>query len=68
MNRRKQTEMAKYLDEAVPLKGAKVVVHHDYWSYLIYWLGLDKVATLEPVPGVAPLTYVAMYSWLFATA
>jgi zinc/manganese transport system substrate-binding protein len=43
-------------ERAVPLKGAKVVVHHDYWSYLIHWLGLDKVATLEPVPGVVPST------------
>ena len=43
-------------ERAVPLKGAKVVVHHDYWSYLIRWLGLDKVATLEPVPGVVPST------------
>ena len=39
---------------AASLKGAKIVVHHDYWSYLIAWLGLDKLATLEPVPGVTP--------------
>ena len=32
MNRRKQTEMAKYLDEAVPLKGAS---HADVVSYSV---------------------------------
>lgn len=36
------------------LKGTRVVVHHDYWTYLIAWLGLDRVATLEPLPGVSP--------------
>ena len=39
-----------------PLKGAKVVVHHDFWSYLLNWLGMVKLATLEPVPGVSPST------------
>ncbi len=42
--------------QAAAVKGVNVVVHHDYWSYLIDWLGLVKVATLEPVPGVAPST------------
>jgi zinc/manganese transport system substrate-binding protein len=29
-------------------------VHHDFWSYLLAWVGLHKLATLEPVPGVSP--------------
>jgi zinc/manganese transport system substrate-binding protein len=42
--------------QARPVSGVDVIVHHDYWSYLIRWLELKKVATLEPVPGVAPST------------
>lgn len=38
------------------VNGVNIVVHHDYWSYLIDWLGLEKIATLEPVPGVTPST------------
>ena len=36
------------------LNGARVVTHHRYWSYLNEWLGIELVATLEPVPGVSP--------------
>ena len=46
--------MRQWNRRAVPLKGAGVVVHHDFWSYLIDWLDLSRIATLEPVPGVSP--------------
>lgn len=36
------------------LDGVRVVTHHRYWSYLNEWLGIELVATLEPVPGVSP--------------
>ena len=36
------------------LDGTRVVTHHRYWSYLNEWLGIELVATLEPVPGVSP--------------
>ena len=36
------------------LRGANIVTHHTYWSYLNDWLGLHVLATLEPVAGVAP--------------
>lgn len=39
---------------AAPLRGLPIVVEHDSWVYLQDWLGLDKVATLEPKPGVPP--------------
>jgi len=42
--------------QAITVNGVNIVVHHEYWPYLIDWLGLEKVATLEPVPGVAPST------------
>jgi len=36
------------------LKGRRVVCHHRSWIYLEDWLGLEEVATLEPVPGIPP--------------
>ena len=46
--------ISRWNQRALPVAEAKVVVHHDFWSYLIDWLDLRKVATLEPVPGVSP--------------
>jgi zinc/manganese transport system substrate-binding protein len=40
--------------QAQPLQGAQIVVHHDSWPYLADWLGLQRVGTLEPKPGVPP--------------
>ena len=39
---------------AEPLRGLRVIPHHKSWVYLEDWLGLQEVATLEPVPGVPP--------------
>lgn len=41
-------------EDAASLKGRKVVVYHNAWAYLVEWLGLDVVATLEPKPGIPP--------------
>ncbi|MFT5710170.1 MAG: ABC-type Zn uptake system ZnuABC Zn-binding protein ZnuA [Halioglobus sp.] len=38
----------------LPLRGKNVVLHHKSWAYLINWLGLKEVATLERRPGVPP--------------
>ena len=37
---------------AAPLRGTPIVVQHEGFPYLEAWLGLRKVATLEPKPGV----------------
>ncbi|MEP6678973.1 MAG: zinc ABC transporter substrate-binding protein [Betaproteobacteria bacterium] len=47
---------ARWERDAAPLKGAPIVVQHKAFTYLIRWLGLDTVATLEPKPGVEPTT------------
>lgn len=39
---------------AAGLKDLGVVVHHKYWSYLIDWLQLREVASLEAKPGIPP--------------
>jgi zinc/manganese transport system substrate-binding protein len=40
--------------QAQPLQGVQIVVHHNSWRYLAGWLGLQRVGTLEPKPGVPP--------------
>jgi len=49
-----QAAVARWTEQAAPLRGVKVVVHHKGWVYLLDWLGLKEVATLEPKPGVPP--------------
>jgi zinc/manganese transport system substrate-binding protein len=47
---------ARWEKQAAPLKGMPVVAHHKDLSYLIAWLGLREVGTLEPKPGLPPST------------
>ncbi len=49
-----QAAIQHWEQRAAPLKGRKVIAHHKSWVYLEDWLGLEEVATLEPVPGVPP--------------
>jgi zinc/manganese transport system substrate-binding protein len=46
--------IARWEERAEPLRGMPVVVHHNAWVYLQYWLGLEVVGTLEPKPGIPP--------------
>ena len=48
------TLMTRWMQQAAALNGQPIVSYHTYWSYLNAWLGLNQVATLEPVPGVPP--------------
>ena len=45
---------ARWEREAEPLKGMAIVVHHKNFSYLIAWLGMREVGSLEPRPGLPP--------------
>lgn len=49
-----QTALARWQRQARPLQEMPVVVHHNAWVYLINWLQLDLVGTLEPKPGLPP--------------
>ena len=49
-----QQATVDWLTRAASLRGQKIVVHHNSWPYLTHWLGLNAVATLEPIPGVPP--------------
>jgi zinc/manganese transport system substrate-binding protein len=48
--------MPKWEAQAAPLKGITVVVYHKDLSYLLRWLGMRDLASLEPKPGVPPTT------------
>jgi zinc/manganese transport system substrate-binding protein len=41
-------------NDAHSLAGHAVIVHHREWIYLLDWLGMKRMATLEPKPGVPP--------------
>ena len=49
-----QAAMAKWQQQAAPLKGVPIAVEHLSWTYMENWLGLRRVAALEPKPGVPP--------------
>ncbi len=52
--------IARWRVEAAPLKGVAVASQHKNWVYLLTWLGMKEVATLEPKPGVpASAGYIA---------
>jgi zinc/manganese transport system substrate-binding protein len=46
--------MQKWEQQAAPLKGVAIVEHHKNMEYLLQWLGMHSVGTLEPKPGVEP--------------
>ena len=47
-----QAAMARWEKQAAPLKGVPVLVQHNAFPYMIDWLGMKEVGTLEPKPGV----------------
>ena len=46
----------RWESEAAMLKGKPVVVHHKSFTYLLDWLGMKQVGTLEAKPGIPPTT------------
>ena len=51
---RGNTAMQKWTQQAAPLKNMAVIEHHKNMEYLLNWLGMRQVGTLEPKPGVEP--------------
>jgi len=49
-----RSALARWEAQAKSLRGVPVAVQHDAFVYLEDWLGLKRVATLEPKPGVEP--------------
>jgi zinc/manganese transport system substrate-binding protein len=48
--------VTKWEEQAAPLKGLPVVVHHRDFTYLLAWLGMREAGSLEPKPGLPPST------------
>ncbi|MEI7429054.1 MAG: zinc ABC transporter substrate-binding protein [Betaproteobacteria bacterium] len=46
--------MLKWEQQAAPLKNVAVIEHHKNMEYVMNWLGMRQVGTLEPKPGVEP--------------
>lgn len=46
--------IADWSRRAKPVEGMAIVTHHKSWIYLVNWLGLVEVGTLESKPGIAP--------------
>lgn len=53
-NQQWQQAIIQWQEQAAPLKGLRVVAHHDEWPYLFSWLDITQVALLEPKPGLPP--------------
>ncbi len=53
-SKRWNAAIQKWEQQAAPLKGVAVVEHHKNMEYLLNWLGMRAVGTLEPKPGVEP--------------
>lgn len=49
-----KSSIAQWKKQANNLKGQKVVVYHKSWTYLLNWLGIETIASLEPKPGIPP--------------
>ena len=46
--------MAEWAPRADALRGTPLIVQHAFWAYLFDWLGLEKVTSMERVPGIPP--------------
>ena len=53
-NSKWQSAITRWETEAAPLRGQAILVQHRAYPYLEAWLGLKKVAELEPKPGMEP--------------
>lgn len=55
-SKRWQEATSRWEKEAADLKNVPVVVHHKSFVYLLNWLGMEEVGSLEPKPGLPPTT------------
>ncbi len=53
-NKRWDTAMQKWRQEAQPLKGVPIVVYHKDMTYFISWANMREAGSLEPKPGIPP--------------
>ena len=46
--------IARWESQAKDLENKKIIVYHKDWSYLLNWLKIQAVASIEPKPGIPP--------------
>ena len=46
--------IGNWTESARSLKGKAVITYHESWMYLLNWLGMKQVTTLEVKPGIPP--------------
>ncbi len=51
---RLETSQAAWLAALAPVKGSKIIPHHNSLTYFLDWSGLKVAGYLEPKPGIAP--------------
>ena len=52
--RRWDEAIARWEQQAAPLRDVPVVTHHKDMVYLVAWLGMKELGNLEPKPGLEP--------------
>jgi zinc/manganese transport system substrate-binding protein len=52
--KRLQAGGARWLAQLAPVRGQKVVAHHNSLTYFLDWAGLEAAGYLEPKPGITP--------------
>jgi zinc/manganese transport system substrate-binding protein len=53
-DQRWQKAVGAWQQKAMVLRGKQAIVHHREWIYLLDWLGIERMGSLEPNPGVPP--------------
>ena len=49
-----QDALVRWQQMAAPLHGIKLIAYHKGWAYMLRWLSMQEVGTIEPLPGIAP--------------
>ena len=52
--RRWEAAIGDWEARAAPVRGMAIITHHRSWVYLVDWLQMREVASLEPKPGIEP--------------
>lgn len=46
--------VALWKESASILKGYPIIVYHQHWEYLLHWLGIKNIGSIEHRPGISP--------------
>jgi len=49
-----QDALIRWQQMVAPLHGVKLIAYHKGWTYMLHWLSIEQVGTIEPLPGIAP--------------